>query len=107
MTEYTLGFPNLEVSAAFTNSLLDIFVPPEQKYPVKIDDSVYLLEFKVDMPEQEALAQIKTRGYPEKYRTRGKKITLICIGFSSKEKNITEFTREEVQASGAPTSSIR
>ena len=35
MTEYTLGFPNLEVSAAFTNSLLDIFASSESKFPVK------------------------------------------------------------------------
>ncbi|PIE59207.1 MAG: hypothetical protein CSA32_05165 [Desulfobulbus propionicus] len=35
MTEYTLGFPNVEVSMAFTNSLLDIFVPPENKFTVR------------------------------------------------------------------------
>ncbi len=35
MTEYTLGFPNLEVSTAFTNSLLDIFAPPESKFPLR------------------------------------------------------------------------
>ncbi len=169
MTEYTLGFPNLEVSAAFTNSLLDIFAPPEQKSTVRInlyralknsdmegfksaihalfaaipyhnytnndiaryegfyasvifawlssigiplivedctnkgridmsvetDDFIYLIEFKVDMPEEKALSQIKDRGYAEKYQAKGKKIVLIGIGFSSKEKNVTEFIREE------------
>ncbi len=168
MTEYTLGFPNLEVSAAFTNSLLDIFAPPEQKSTVRInlyralkngdmegfksaihalfaaipyhnytnndisryegfyasvifawlssigvqlivedctnkgridmsvemDDTIYLIEFKVDMPEEKVLEQIKSKDYAEKYQSRGKKIILIGIGFSSKEKNVTEFLWE-------------
>ncbi len=165
MTQYTLGFPNLEVSTAFTNSLLDIFASPERKssvqttiylalrsgdmkqfkaaihalfaaipyhnytnndiaryegfyasvifawlssigiqlivedctnkgridISVEMDNTIYLIEFKVDMPEEKALAQMKTRGYAEKYQTKGKKIILIGIGFSSEEKNITEF----------------
>ncbi len=174
MTEYTLGFPNLEVSAAFTNSLLDIFAPPEQKSTVRINlyralkngdmegfksaihalfaaipyhnytgndiaryegfyasvifawlssigiplivedctnkgridmsvktgDTIYLIEFKVDMPEEKALAQIKSKGYAEKYQTKGKKIILIGIGFSSEEKNVTDFLWEEPQDRG-------
>ncbi len=165
MTEYTLGFPNLEVSTAFTNSLLDLFAAPECKsavqtdiylalqngdmeqfksaihalfaaipyhnytgndiaryegfyasvifawlsstgvqlivedctnkgridMSVKMDDTIYLIEFKVDMPEEKALTQIKARGYADKYQAKGKKIVLIGIGFSSKEKNVTEF----------------
>ncbi len=169
MTEYTLGFPNLEVSMAFTNSLLDIFAPPENKFTVRknlarslrtrdmqgfkssihtlfaaipyqnytnndiaryegfyasvifawlssvplhlivedctnkgridmsveMTDTVYLIEFKVDMPQQKALSQIKARGYAEKYQAKDKKIVLIGIGFSSEEKNVTEFIWEE------------
>ncbi len=183
MTEYTLGFPNLEVFAAFTNSLLDIFVSPEQKYPVKInlyralkngnmeqfksaihalfaaisyhnytgneiaryegfyasvifawlsstgmhlivedctnkgridmsvetEDFIYLIEFKVDMPKEKALAQIKTKGYAEKYQGKGKKTVLIGIGFSSAEKNVTEFvwaSRYFIDSSGGYLSSI-
>ncbi len=165
MIEYSLGFPNLEVSTAFTNSLLDIFAPLEKKFPlrknlaralrlgdmeqlkaaihalfaaipyhnytnndiaryegfyasvifawlssvplqlivedctnkgridmsVETDNTIYLIEFKVDMPEETALSQIRDRGYAEKYQARGKKIILIGIGFSSKEKNVTDF----------------
>ncbi len=47
------------------------------------------------MPEEKALGQIKAKGYTEKYQTKGKKIVLIGIGFSSKEKNVTEFVWEE------------
>ncbi len=167
-TEYTLGFPNLEVSRAFTNSLLDIFARPEDKFRVRkelarslrtrdmaafkqaihavfaaipyhnytnneiaryegfyasvmftwlcaslvalrvedctnkgridmsveMDELIYLIEFKVDMPGEKALGQIKAKGYPEKYQTTGKEIILIGIGFSSEERNVTEFVWE-------------
>ncbi|PIE35138.1 hypothetical protein CSA56_05410 [candidate division KSB3 bacterium] len=62
---------------------------------VETDDALYLIEFKVDMPGEKALEQIKAKGYAEKYQTKGKKIILIGIGFSSQEKNVTEFVWEE------------
>ncbi len=166
---YILGFPNLEVSTAFTTSLLDLFSEssrrndlqenicfsledgemeqfkaavhalfaaiPYHNYTnndiacyegfyasvifawlssvplqlvvedctnkgridmsVETDDFIYLIEFKVDMPEEKALTQIKAKGYAEKYQTKDKKIVLIGIDFSSAEKNVTEFVWEE------------
>ncbi len=50
------------------------------------------------MPEEKALAQIKAKGYAEKYQAKGKKIMMIGIGFSSEEKNVTEFLWEEAAA---------
>ncbi len=167
--QYILGFPNLEVSRAFTYSLLDMFAAPENKFRVKrelarslrdcdmeqfkaaihalfaaipyhnytnndiaryegfyasvifawlssayvklcvedctnkgridmsveMDDAIYLIEFKVDMPEEKALAQIISKGYADKYQATGKKIVLIGIGFSSEARNVTEFVWEE------------
>ncbi|PIE59878.1 MAG: hypothetical protein CSA32_01655, partial [Desulfobulbus propionicus] len=61
---------------------------------VETDDFLYLIEFKVDMPNEKALAQIKARDYAEKYLAKGKQIVLIGIGFSSKERNVTEFVWE-------------
>ncbi len=58
---------------------------------VEMNETIYLIEFKVDMPEQKNLAQIKSKGYAEKYQTKGKKIVMIGICFSSAEKNVTEF----------------
>ncbi len=166
---YILGFPNLEVSTAFTTSLLDLFSEnsrrnelqenicfsledgdmeqfrdavhalfaaiPYHNYTknditsyegfyasvifawissvplqlvvedctskgridmsVETDDCIYLLEFKVDMPEEKALTQIKAKGYAEKYKNKGKRIMLIGVGFSSNERNVTEFLWEE------------
>ncbi len=58
---------------------------------IREDDYVY-----VDKTEQKALALMKTKGYAEKYKAKGKKIILIGIGFSSEEKNVTDFLWEEV-----------
>ncbi len=62
---------------------------------LEMDDTIYTIEFKVDMPHQKALEQIETKGYAQKYQAKGKKIVLIGIGFSSKEKNVTEFLWEK------------
>ncbi len=170
MTQYRLGFPNLEVSSAFNNSLLDIFMSTEKKFSLQTDgylalynnnmeqfrdavfalfasisyhnytneeiakyegfyasiiytwlassrlllyvekstnkgridmviemeNTIYIIEFKVDISGESAIKQIKERGYAEQYQTRKKKIVLIGIIFSSKEKNVTEFLCEEV-----------
>ncbi len=171
---YILGFPNLEVSAAFSNSLLSLFTNtsyrngiqsdlyfsledrdmeqfkaaihalfaaiPYHNYtkndlaryegfyasviftwlssaqlPLNVEDctnkgridmvielaeTLYLMEFKVDMPGEKALTQIKAKDYAEKYQVKGKKIILIGIGFSSEEKNVTEFVWEEKGGGG-------
>ncbi len=173
---YILGFPNLEVSAAFTNSLLDLFSETSRRNDIQSDlcfsledgdleqfkgaihalfaaipyhnytnndiaryegfyasvifawlssaqlsilvedctnkgridmsvetgKTIYLIEFKVDMPEEKALAQVKSKGYVEKYQTKGKKIILIGIGFSSTEKNITDFLWEKAEQGSTP-----
>ncbi len=62
---------------------------------IEMADAVYLIEFKVDTPEEAALPQTRARDYAEKYRARSRKIILIGIGFSSSEKNISEFILEE------------
>ncbi len=69
---------------------------------VETYEIIYLIEFKVDIPQEEALAQIRSRGYAEKYQTRGKRILPIGIGFSSEEKNVTEFVWEEKSENVAP-----
>lgn len=54
---------------------------------------VYILEFKVDQPGK-GLAQIKARGYHEKYINTKDDIYLIGISFDSVKRNITEFEWE-------------
>ena len=60
---------------------------------VKMGNNIYIIEFKVDGPGK-ALQQIKEMNYAQKYQNSSKKIYLIGIDFSSKEKNISEFEWE-------------
>lgn len=51
------------------------------------------MEFKVGKAA-EAMQQIKRKGYHEKYRHRGKAITLIAVGFGTDTRNIEEWEEE-------------
>ena len=62
---------------------------------LKADDKILIVEFKVDAKE-EPIKQIKERRYFEKYLNDGKKIYLIGINFGSKQRNIVDFSVEEV-----------
>jgi hypothetical protein len=57
---------------------------------------IYIIEFKVDQAEEEALAQIKGRKYYEKYLTEQKTICLLGIHFDSSQRNISGFAFEEL-----------
>ena len=56
-------------------------------------NNVYLFEFKVlEMAtEGAAMAQLKAKGYADKYRALGEPIHLIAVEFSKKERNILAF----------------
>ncbi|MEN9443367.1 MAG: hypothetical protein RIS47_257, partial [Bacteroidota bacterium] len=59
--------------------------------------SIVILEFKVDLPKEAALEQIKTKRYYEKYLLENKEIYLIGIHFSSKTKNIEQLQWEKFE----------
>jgi hypothetical protein len=56
---------------------------------------IFLLEFKVDMPAEGALHQIKAKRYFDKYTDQGKAIYLIGIHFDRDKRNISGFAWEE------------
>ena len=62
---------------------------------VKLDDNIYIIEFKVDGKDK-GIKQIKEKNYQQKYIGKGKNIYLIGIDFSSKEKNLSGFVYEQV-----------
>lgn len=62
---------------------------------LKMPKHIYVVELKVDDTADNALAQINTRGYTEKYRLDGRPVTKVGIAFSSKERNITEWRSED------------
>ena len=63
---------------------------------VRHDGGICIFEFKLlkDAPEGKALAQIKDRGYADKYRHLDQPIHLIGVEFSKKKRNIVAFEVE-------------
>lgn len=63
---------------------------------VRLNQRIYLFEFKVVELDSQgaALAQIKAKGYAEKYRNEGWPITLIGVEFSRESRNIVGFEIE-------------
>ena len=64
---------------------------------VRFNDNVYLFEFKVVelAPAGAAIAQLKARGYADKYRDRGEPIHLIGVEFSKVARNLAAFDVEQ------------
>ncbi len=63
---------------------------------VRFAGNVYLFEFKVveHASEGAALAQLRERGYADKYRASGEPIHLIGVEFSREARNVTAFDVE-------------
>ncbi len=61
---------------------------------IKINDLIYILEFKVG--KEDALKQIKEKNYAQKYLKEEKTIYLVGINFDEKEKNISRFAWEKI-----------
>ena len=63
---------------------------------IRFNGRVYLFEFKVvdRGPEGTALAQLREKGYADKYRELGLPVHLIGVEFSREERNIVAFSVE-------------
>jgi Holliday junction resolvase-like predicted endonuclease len=59
-------------------------------------DWIMIFELKVDKSAQEALEQIKEKGYADQYRFQQKAIYLIGINFNSKERNVSGYVVEQL-----------
>ena len=51
---------------------------------------IYVFEFKLNGTAEEALAQIKEKGYHEKYLRAGKKVTLAGVAFDAEMRNLSD-----------------
>jgi hypothetical protein len=60
---------------------------------IETDEAVFIFEFKLDASAEEALAQIKARGYAEKYAARDD-VTLIGVAFSTEERSVVDWQVE-------------
>ena len=61
---------------------------------VIIDSDVHIFEFKLDGDKDKALAQIKDKGYFEKYQAKGKKIYLFGVEFTG--RNVGDWMVEKL-----------
>lgn len=61
---------------------------------VETDKFLYLMEFKLDEPAQDAIAQIKNRKYAVSYRNSPKTLYLVGAGFSKEERNVETWEAE-------------
>ncbi|WPL11594.1 ATP-binding protein [Thiorhodovibrio litoralis] len=63
---------------------------------VKFNDQIYLIEFKVieHSGEGAAMAQLKAKGYADKYRGQGQPIHLVGVEFSAEQRAVLGFEVE-------------
>ncbi|PCJ18582.1 MAG: hypothetical protein COB02_10615 [Candidatus Cloacimonadota bacterium] len=61
---------------------------------LKLNNAIYIIEFK--MGDTDALEQIKSKNYHQKYLSEGKDIYLVGINFCKDEKNISKFEWEHL-----------
>ncbi len=62
---------------------------------LQTDDTIYIIEFKLNDSCDAALQQIKDKQYAQKYQNSGKKIVLLGVEFDQDGRNIGEFVRED------------
>ena len=56
---------------------------------VKTSDYIYVFEFKLDKPIDDAMAQIDDKGYTIPYSADSRKLYKIGVVFSSEKRNIS------------------
>ena len=61
---------------------------------VETEKNLYLMEFKLDEPAENAIKQIKNREYLKSYANSRKTIYLVGIGFSKTERNVAVWEAE-------------
>jgi hypothetical protein len=82
----TLGYQvNAEVMT--NRGRLDMVVEQGQQ--------VLLFEFKIDQTAEQALQQIRDKGYFEKYVSKASTVTLIGVNFDSKSRQISDWSEDK------------
>ena len=64
---------------------------------VRFPDKIFIFEFKAGIPAEKAIAQIKEKGYHERFLKEGKPIYLFGISFAPGEKKVKEDLWEKLQ----------
>ena len=61
---------------------------------LKMPDTIYVIEIKLNSSTQAALDQIHEKGYFQPYLRQGKQLALLGINFASKARNIEAWAGE-------------
>ena len=61
---------------------------------VKTPQNIYVFEFKLDTPAQEALDQINSKEYAVPFSADGRKLNKIGVSFSSETRKVKEWVKE-------------
>ena len=61
---------------------------------VKTPQYIYVFEFKLDKPAQEALDQINSKDYPLPFTIDGRKLFKVGVSFSSDTRKVAEWVKE-------------
>lgn len=62
---------------------------------VELKERIYIFEFKLDKSAQDALDQIKTQNYYQKYQGSNKPITCVGANFSTQKRNLDGWKKVE------------
>ncbi len=60
-------------------------------------DRIYVFEFKVDGTAEEAIAQIKNKGYAQPYLHAGKEVVLMGIALDKVKKGVSDWLEEAIE----------
>lgn len=88
---YTLDFPNDEVRSGFSTLIEKQNSHGRADIIIESDEDIYIFEFKVDKPADEALAQIEEKGYAMPYAEGSKPVHKIGVSISSKTRTVAEW----------------
>lgn len=88
---YGMGFDPLSEKATNTGRI-DVVL--------EIPNTIYIMELKLDESSEIALKQIHDKSYFKSYLHKGKKIVIIGANFSSKNRNISDWTAELLSEAG-------
>ena len=83
-------------------SMLNVYVQTQVKCArgradmvVFMPDAIYVMELKLNGTAQDALDQIRDKGYAARYATDGRRIVKVGMGFSVEKLALTEYIIEE------------
>ncbi|MFN8493175.1 MAG: AAA family ATPase [Caldilineaceae bacterium] len=63
---------------------------------VEVATAIYLFEFKLNGSETEALAQIKTTEYYQRYQRQGKPLHLVGVNFSTRKRGVAKWCEDQL-----------